>query len=83
MTLVLRPKQPYIDWANSFEDDGPKYDPDHHNPMAFLIDDVVDIRNIKRVVRCYWKTIFEEPLNGWMRDPDVWPRRRTLKVFFE
>ncbi len=81
--LVVRPKQPYIDWANSFDDGGPKYDPDLHQAKVFLIDEAADTRDIKKVVRRLWPAIFEEELNSWMRDPDVWPQRRTLKVFVE
>jgi hypothetical protein len=81
--LVVRPKQPYIDWADSFDDGGPKYDPDHHQAKVFLIDEVADTRDIKKVVRRCWQAIFEEELNSWMRDPDVWPHRQTLKVFLE
>ncbi len=81
--LVVRPKQPYIDWADSFDDGGPKYDPDHHQAKVFLIDEVEDTRDIKKVVRRCWQAIFEEEINSWMRDPDVWPQRRTLKVFLE
>jgi len=43
----------------------------------------VDASDLKKVLRRYWRGIFEEELNGWMRDPDVWPRRRTLKVFLD
>ncbi len=83
MALVVRPKHLYIDWADSFDDGGPKYDPDQHQAKVFLIDEVADTRDIKKVVRRYWQAIFEEELNSWMRDPDVWPQRRTLKVFLE
>ncbi len=81
--LVVRPKQPYIDWANAFDDGGPQYDPDLHQVKIFLIDEAEDTRDIKKVVRRLRPAIFEEELNSWMRDPDVWPPQRTLKVFLD
>jgi len=81
--LVVRPKRPYIDWADSFDDGGPKYDPDLHQAKGFLVDEVADTRDIKKVLRRCWHAIFEEELNSWIRDPDAWPHRRTLKVFLE
>ena len=52
-------------------DGGPTYNPDHHHAKVYLIDEVVDRGDVKKVVRRYWREIFEEDLNGWMRDPDV------------
>ena len=60
MALVVRPSQPYIDWANSFDDGGPKYDPEHHHAKVYLIDEVVDPSDIKRMLRRYWRDIFAE-----------------------
>ena len=60
--LMVRPKQPYIDWANSFEDGGPKYDQDRQHAKIYLIDEVADPSDIKKVVRRHWRDIFEEEL---------------------
>ncbi len=62
--LQVRPKQPYINWANSFDYGGPEYDPDHHQAKVFLIDEVTDTRDTKKVVRRLWPAIFEEELNS-------------------
>jgi hypothetical protein len=38
----ITPKNPYIDWANSFEDDGPELDPKSLHHSAYLIPDEYD-----------------------------------------
>lgn len=83
LALLIRRKLPYIDWANSFDDGGPKYDLEIHRPTTYLIDEVVDTLDLKKVLRRYWRDIFEEQLNSWMRAPDVWPQRRTYSVFLQ
>ena len=83
MALVVRPKQPYVDWANSFDDGGPEYDPSAHSASVFLINEVVDVTDIAQVVRKCWRDIFKEQLHAWMRDPGVWPRCRSRKMFLE
>ena len=83
MALVVSPKQPYIDWANSFDDGGPEYDPSARGANVYLINEVVKVAGIERVVRKYWREIFEERLNAWMRDPGAWPRRRSRDMFLE
>ena len=80
---MIRRKQPYIDWANSFDDDGPKYNDERDHATVFLIDEVVDASDIQKVLRRYWRDIFDEQLNSWMRDPDDWPQRRTFSVFMK
>ena len=83
MVLVVSQKQLYIDWANSFDDGGPDYDPSARSASVFLIHEILEVGNIGRVVRTYWREIFEERLNAWMRDPGVWPRRRSRDMFLE
>jgi len=83
MALIIRPKQPYVDWANSFDDGGPKFDLNYHRPNVYLIDEVVDPSNLQKVVGRYWREIFEEELQAWMRYSEDWPQRRTLTVFMQ
>jgi len=34
MALIVRPKHPYTDWADSFDDGGPNLQPANHRPRA-------------------------------------------------
>ena len=83
--LVVRPKQPYVDWANSMDDGGPLADLAgmRADPKAYLVDDVEGRDDLPQVVDGYWEKIFEEQLNSWMRDPDVWPAQLTREMFAE
>ncbi len=82
-SLIVRPKQPYIDWANSMNDGGPQADLDimRKNPNPFLVDEIFCNDDIFHIIDEYWEIIFEIQLNSWMRDPDVWPEELTRDMF--
>lgn len=83
MALTIRPKQPYIDWADSFDDGGPRYNPEHDNPCVYLIDEIEDVSDVKKIVKRYWQAIFEESLSAWMNNPEDWPEKLSLKMLLE
>ena len=84
--ITVTPKQPYIDWANSIDEDGVKigedFSPERH---VYLIGDVSDIIPFDRdvIVRPYFKAIFEEKLNDWYRLESAWSSPRTYETFLE
>ncbi len=81
--LVVTPQQPYADWANSFDDDGPSYHLDYHqkSPTTYLIDEPREPGNLDVILKRRWKRIFEEELSAWMIDRATWPIPRTYKMF--
>jgi hypothetical protein len=84
VAITVTPKQPYIDWANSLDEDGVKIDEDFQPERhIYLIGDVGDVFLLDRdvIVRPYFKAIFEEELNGWHRRERDWPSRRTYETF--
>lgn len=83
LAFLIRRKHPYIDWANAIGDGGPQYEACAHDATVYLIDEVAEISDLKKVLRRDWKTIFEKELKAWLRDPSVWPRRRSYAVFTE
>ena len=68
---IIRPKQPYIDWANSFDDGGPTLELEKTRANAYLIKEHGDIRQSYKFVERNYAKIFEDKLNGWMTDPDI------------
>lgn len=83
--VIVKPKQPFVDWANSLDDDGVKFDPEkmieHH---VYLIDDIADyVFDIEVLVRPFYLMIFEEQLLGWHRVVDDWPADRSFEVFLD
>lgn len=76
--ITIIPKQPYIDWANSFED-GVGYDNVH--ATTILIPDEYGEFDYETYLKKIFKQVFEEQLESWMADG--WPKKRTYKVFRE
>ena len=79
--LLVTPNQPYIDWANSFEDGGPLFKEDSNRGTAILIPDTYDEYNYENWVKKNWRQIFEEELESWMLDTSYWPEKLTYKMF--
>jgi hypothetical protein len=38
---------------------------------------------VERWIRKNYERLFEEELEGWYTDPDLWPKDRTFKMFKE
>jgi hypothetical protein len=82
--VTVAPKQPYIDWANSLDEDGVKIGEDFtpERPI-YLIGDVSDVFPFDRdvIVQPYFEAIFDEELNGWHRRESDWLSSRTYATF--
>ncbi len=80
--LIVIPKQPYIDWANSL-DDGVKLN--INNPRyeysLYLIDNVVREADVERVLKQYYVEIFEQELEAWHLKKEDWPKQRGFQTF--
>jgi hypothetical protein len=80
--LFATPKQPYIDWANSFEDTGPSMSGDELHHTSILIPDTYDEYNYEKWLKKNYKDIFLLELESWMVVPESYPAM-TYKVFME
>jgi hypothetical protein len=81
--IVLEPRRPYIEWANSL-DDGPRYDEVFDEPDAFPVflgPDQEQIEKVHRFVAKHYNYFFDEWLSQWCTDAALWPRDRTWKMF--
>ncbi len=86
--VTIIPRQPYIDWANSIDDNWPKYDLDEpdNEYTVYLIDETGDNTAARRIVQRHCAFIFEYELAAWCVDEDTWPPKRdwrTFKQWFE
>ena len=84
--LIIRAKKPFLDWLHSLPDPQPvRYTLDEVNRdrSAYLMPEYEDDSQMEYLLRKYFKQIFEEQLNGWWLDPEVWPSKRDLKTFKE
>jgi len=80
--LIVRPKQPYVNWANNC-DGGLKLTLEKHreDSPAFLIPEVESKEDEDRVLKKHFRAIFEYELFGWTTDEDAWPKKRNLETF--
>lgn len=84
--LILRYKQPFVDWINAVDPS-----PDSEAPTLSEVDDertvylveVEDEGELRRWLARNYEEVFEEELNGWYTDPALWPRERSLKMLEE
>ena len=83
--LIVRPKQPYVDWANSVDDDGPRaiLQELRTDPSIYLVEIIDFLEDFDLLIDDTWEWIFREQLNGWMRDPELWPKELTLEMFLK
>lgn len=85
--VLLSPKPPYVAWANSLDDDGPRFedvdDPNDDPRQVFLIPDVDQPGQAAAFVDKHFNMFFEEWLESWCTDPSMWPQRRTRRMFRE
>ena len=80
--LVVRPRQPFVDWVCSFEDDGP-VDPDdaRDSVNSFLVPEFDDPEETLAWVQAHIETVFEIMLNDWVMDSAEWPEDRGWDAF--
>jgi hypothetical protein len=83
--LVVRPRQPYVDQANSVDDDGPRANLQElrEEPSIYLVEAVKFVDHFPDLIDKHWGWIFQEQLNSWMCDPALWPERLTQAMFLE
>lgn len=81
--VTITRKRPYIDWANSFDDGGPKLADDlaDDRRTVYLVPETTDRPNLAEIIDEFWEAIFEEELAMWMENEDDWPNPRTRELF--
>ncbi len=81
-TLVVRPLEPFVRWAESVHDGG-KVDPEITRTWvnSFLIPEFDLEEESWTWIRENCGVIFEIMLNDWLMDPDQWPEDRGWAEF--
>jgi hypothetical protein len=80
--VVLKPKQPFIDWANAV-DAGLGYEPAEWEAAAFLVPEVDTLEKIREFVVRHSEEMFEHELDAWQIDRATWPRNRSYTLLQE
>ena len=78
--LIVRPKQPYLDWAATLDDSGLVPDVTGEQTV-YLIPSFEDDDEAERILKKVYAEIFERELDGWHTDEAAWPQNRTLAMF--
>jgi hypothetical protein len=78
--VIVRPKQPYLDWAAGLDDSGIVPDPNGEQTV-YLIPSYEDDDEAWEVLQNVHTAIFENELHGWHTDETAWPRRRNFAMF--
>jgi hypothetical protein len=81
-TVMVRPKQPYLDWAAQLDDSGVLPDPDDERTV-YLIPEYDDEDSAWEILEEIYLEIFERELEGWDEDESTWPQERTFAKFQE
>lgn len=80
--LIVRPKQPYLDWAAGLDDSGLVPDAEGERTV-YLIPSFEDDSEAEEVLEEVYGVVFDLELDGWHTDESAWPRNRTLAMFKE
>jgi len=78
--VIVRPKQPYLDWAAGLDDSGLVPDPTGEQTV-YLIPSYEDDGEAWTVLESVYPMIFEHELAGWDTDETTWPQGRDFAMF--
>jgi len=77
--VIVRPKQPYLDWAAGLDDSG--IVPDSNGEQTvYLIPSYEDDEGAWEILATLHPAIFENELYGWHTDEAVWPKGRDFAM---
>ena len=79
--LIVRFKQPFLDWAVSLDDSG--LVPELGDETAYLIPEFDDEKEAERILKRVYEEVFERELSSWDTQESRWPKPRTLALFRE
>ena len=81
--VIIKPKQPFVDWINSMPDDSSNYTLEQINKdnLTFLIPIYDDPDDAIKYIKKNHEMIFEWELLGWVITEELWPKNRNWKMF--
>lgn len=80
--IIVRPKQPYLDWAASLNDSDLVPDGEGERTIYLVPEYGDDDEAMEMLARTY-DLIFEEELVGWHTVEADWPKNRTFEMFLD
>ncbi|MDE2040965.1 MAG: hypothetical protein KGI59_01060 [Patescibacteria group bacterium] len=82
---IIKPKRPYIKWANSLPDADREYTDEvfQKDQRVLLIPEHDTPKEDRAYINTIWREIFDEELLGWSLNRSWWPKERTQKMFWQ
>ena len=83
--LVIKPKQPFVDWANSTDPEGTQYSLQNiqSENNVYLVSEIDDDKDLEQEIKTHYRVIFENELLSWSTDRTAWPKKLSLALFKE
>ncbi len=80
---IVKPKQPYLDWANSLPDPAKDLTLEElrSDCTALLIPEFAYKDEEEAFLKEIYPTVFEMELDAWYRDDTLWPGKRDYDTF--
>ncbi len=81
-SVIVRPKQPYLDWAAPFND-ASKLMPSSvgDDRTVYLVPEYEDDLEAMKILSECFDIIFDAELANWQQDDSTWPKNRTFSMF--
>ena len=82
---IIKPKQPFVDWANSVGDEEEQYSiSDLSTDCSVILLPVLDSdEHAEAFIKEIYQDVFELELSSWIVDDHTWPEKVTYKMFLE
>ena len=81
--VIIKPKQPFVDWLNSIPNEKSDYTLERVSAenLVFLIPELYGPEESMGYVKKVYDQIFEFELFGWYTEENLWPQKRNWKMF--
>ena len=82
---IIRPRQPFVDWANSLPDASSPVTLDFFKDdnLVILIPEYEIPEEAEYYVSELWEDLFEQKLWDWCTNDAWWPTERTVEKFWK
>lgn len=80
--LIVRPKQPYVDWAAQLDDSGVVPDSEG-DETVYLIPEFESDTEAWEILEGLYAEVFARELECWCTDESAWPKNRSFAMFEE
>jgi hypothetical protein len=80
MAVIIKPKQPFIDWIKSQDQNSEMPEEKHDFKSVYLLAEE-DADDWNKYVKKEYLWIFNNELEGWNNDAHTWPINKTWDTF--